>query len=192
MPRKQAVRARDSETSKAAILTAARQRFAAEGYDRATIRAIASDADIDPAMVIRYFASKEKLFAEAADFDLRLPDLTSLPRGRAGAALVDHFVGRWEGDETFMALIRSAVTNEVAAKRVRRVLADQVAPAITALSGEATNAGLRSGLVATQLMGMALCRYVLRLPPLVAMSRRDIVAWLGPTVQRYITSDAPA
>ena len=71
---------------------------------------------------MRYFGSKEKLFAAAADFDLRLPDLRALPRDRIGAALVEHFVERWEADDTFMALIRAAVTNEAAAKQVRAVL----------------------------------------------------------------------
>src|SRR3954467_2983932 len=93
---------RTSEVTKAAILAAARERFAADGYERATIRAIASDAEIDPAMVMRYFGSKEKLFAAAAEFDLRLPELTALPRGQVGAAFVAHFIDRWEEDDTFM------------------------------------------------------------------------------------------
>jgi AcrR family transcriptional regulator len=172
-------------------LVAARERFAAEGYERATIRAIAADADIDPAMVMRYFGSKEKLFAAAADFDLRLPDLAALPRSRAGAALVDHFISRWEEDDTFMALLRAAVTNEAAAKRVRAVLAGQVAPVVAAISGEPERAGIRAGLVSSQILGMALCRYVLRLPPVVGMSRAEVVGWLGPTVQRYVTGTPP-
>jgi AcrR family transcriptional regulator len=187
MARKPAPRPRDSDGTKAAILAAARERFASGGYERATIRAIASDAAIDPALVMRYFGNKEKLFAAAADFDLRLPDLTALPRGQVGAAFVAHFIDRWEDDDTFMALIRVAVTNEAAATRVREVLAGQVAPVIAALSGEPARAGLRAGLVASQILGMALCRYVLRLPPVVAMTRADVVGWLGPTVQRYVT-----
>jgi len=187
MPRKPDPRPRGADTSKAAILSAARERFAADGYERATIRAIASDAEIDPAMVMRYFGNKEKLFAAAADFDLRLPDLTALPRSRVGAALVEHFIDRWEADDTFMALLRAAVTNEAAAKRVRAVLAAQVAPVIAALSGDPERAGMRAGLVASQILGMALCRYILQLPPVVAMSRAEVIAGLGPTVQRYIT-----
>src|SRR5213076_3047528 len=120
---------------KGRILAAARKHFAASGYERATIRAIAADAGIDPALVMRYFGNKEKLFAAAADFDLRLPDLTAQPRSRAGAAFVHHFVERWEADDTFMALLRVAMTNEAAAKQVRTVLASQVLPAVAALSG---------------------------------------------------------
>src|SRR5215216_6050998 len=121
---------RKGDRTRAAILTAARERFAADGYERATIRAIAGDAGIDPAMVMRYFGNKEKLFAAAAEFDLRMPDLTPLPRSASGAAFVEHFVDTWERDDTFMALIRAAATQEAAAKRVRAVLAAQVVPLI--------------------------------------------------------------
>jgi AcrR family transcriptional regulator len=188
MPAKPAPKSRDAEATKASILAAAREHFAAGGYEKATIRAIAADADIDPALVMRYFGSKEKLFAAAADFDLGLPDLTVLPRRQIGAALVEHFIDRWEADDTFMALIRTAVTNEAAAKRVRAVLAGQVAPVIAKVSGDPARAGLRAGLVASQILGLALCRYVLHLPPVVAMTRAEVVAWIGPTVQRYVTS----
>jgi AcrR family transcriptional regulator len=187
MSQKRGARPRGSVPTKQAILTAARERFAAEGYERATIRAIAADAEIDPALVMRYFGNKEKLFAAAANFDLQLPDLTTVPRDRIGAALVEHFIARWEADDTFMALIRAAVTNEIAAKRVRAVLAGQVAPAVAALSRDAARAGVRAGLVSSQILGMALCRYVLRLPPMVGMTRAEVVGWLGPTVQRYVT-----
>ena len=67
---------RSSEHTKAVILAAARERFAESGFERATIRAIAADANIDPSMVMRYFGSKDRLFAAAADFDLQLPDLS--------------------------------------------------------------------------------------------------------------------
>src|SRR6266581_4742344 len=85
VPQKGKPTGRRSDTTKAAILAAARQHFAASGYERATIRAIAADAGIDPAMVMRYFGNKEKLFAAAAEFDLRLPDLAAVPRGTLGS-----------------------------------------------------------------------------------------------------------
>ncbi|MBS2013598.1 MAG: TetR family transcriptional regulator [Deltaproteobacteria bacterium] len=192
MPSPRASRSRTAETSKAAILAAARQRFARDGYDRATVRAIAADAEIDPAMVIRYFGSKEKLFAEAADFDLRLPDLSAVPRSRVGAVFVEHFLERWEADDTFMALIRTAATNEAAAKRVRSVLASQVAPMVARVCAEPVEASARSTLVASQLLGFALCRYVLRLTPALALGRAEVVAWLAPTVQRYLTGPRPS
>jgi AcrR family transcriptional regulator len=192
MPTTAGPRRRGADATKAAILTAARERFAADGYERATIRAIAGDADIDPAMVMRYYGSKEKLFAAAAEFDLRLPDLTGLPRERVGEALVGHFLERWESDDILLALLRAAATNEAAAERMRRIFAEQVGPTVSELAGD-RDAGTRAGLVGSQIIGFALCRYVLRLPPVTAMSRTEAVGWLGPTIQRYLTgSSAPA
>jgi AcrR family transcriptional regulator len=124
---------RRSDATKAAILAAARERFATEGYEKATIRAIAADAGIDPAMAMRYYGSKEKLFAAAAEFDLRLPDLTALPRQSVGKALVQHFLERWENDDTLKALLRAAVTHKAAATRMRAIFAVQLSPIIAAL-----------------------------------------------------------
>jgi len=182
---------RRSDATRAAILTAARERFAADGYERATIRAIAADAAIDPAMVMRYYGNKEKLFAAAAEFDLKLPSLHGVPPDEVGATLVNHFLTRWEDDETLVALLRAAATNEVAVERMRGIFADQVAPVVAALSPDPAEVPMRAGLLATQALGLALCRYVLRLPPVVALSRAEIVAWLGPTIQRYLTAPTP-
>ena len=129
---------RRSDATRAAILAAAREQFASGGYQAATIRSIAAAAGIDPAMVMRYFGNKEGLFAAAAEFDLQLPDLGGVPRKAVGAALVDHFLDRWEGDESLMALLRTAVTNEAAAERMRAIFATQLAPVIARLSGEPT------------------------------------------------------
>lgn len=178
---------RRSDATKSAILAAAREQFAAVGYQAATIRAIATAAEIDPAMVMRYFGNKEKLFAAAAEFDLRLPDLSDVPREDVGAALVEHFLNRWENDETLMALLRTAVTNEAAAARLQEIFATQMAPLIAQLSGEPRPAAAaRAGLIATQILGLALCRYVLRLPPVVGLKRPDIVRRVGATVQAYL------
>ncbi|QNE23053.1 TetR family transcriptional regulator [Kribbella qitaiheensis] len=200
---------RRSDRTRAGILAAARERFAADGYERATIRAIAADAAIDPAMVMRYFGNKEKLFAAAAEFDLRLPDLASLPPEQRGAALTNHFLDRWEDDESLKALLRASVTNEVAADRMRLLFAEQLGPLIarlatpigadTAAAGAAgagaagasaaggDSVATRAGLVATQALGFALCRYVLKLQPVAALTRAEAVAWLGPTITRYLT-----
>jgi AcrR family transcriptional regulator len=183
-----ATRPRRSDATRAAILAAARERFAADGYERATIRAIAETAGIDPAMVMRYYGSKEKLFATAAEFDLRLPEPASLPATGFGTILARHFVDRWEADETLMALLRAAVTNDAAAARMRDIFAGQLAPAIAVLCPYPQEAPTRTALLASQVLGMALCRYVLRLPPVVAMTSDDVVAWIGPTIERYIAA----
>jgi AcrR family transcriptional regulator len=173
-----------SDRTKAVILAAARERFAESGFERATIRAIAADAHIDPSMVMRYFGNKDQLFAAAAEFDLQIPDLSDVDREQLGARLVMHFIDRWERDEALIVLLRSSTTNDEAAQRMREIFTTQLLPVIKTVNpGEPQR---RAGLIATQVLGLALCRYVLRLPPVVGMSRDDVVGWLGPTVQRYL------
>jgi AcrR family transcriptional regulator len=186
-----AKRPRRSDATRAAILHAARERFAADGYERATIRAIAKDAKIDPSMVMRYYGNKERLFAAASDLDLRLPAPTELLPDGVGAALVAHFLDRWEADGTLSAMLRVGTTNPAGAERLRATLAEQLVPLAAALCPDAAQAPARAALVASQMLGMALCRYVLRLPPASAMPRPEIIAWLGPTVQRYLTAEHP-
>lgn len=177
---------RSSDQTKATILAAARERFAAAGFGAATIRAIAADAGIDPAMVMRYFGSKDRLFAAAAEFDLKFPDLSNVDPEHVGEALVSHFLDRWEGDEALIVLLRSSTTNEVAAQRMHEIFVTQLEPMAATLVP--ADAARRAGLVATQILGLALSRYVLRLPPVVGMTRVEIVAWIAPTIQRYLTS----
>jgi AcrR family transcriptional regulator len=175
-----------SEETRNAILAAARRRFADDGYERATIRAIAADAGIDPSMVMRYYGSKDGLFAAAVDVALQMPALAGRPPDRRGEILVRHFFTLWEETRTrdvLTVLLRSAVTNEAAADRVRAIFSTQVAVAI-GIPGEPA----RAGLIAGQLLGVALCRYILRLPPLVALDTDTLIAILSPTVQRYLTT----
>jgi AcrR family transcriptional regulator len=170
-----------------AILGAARARFATDGYDRATVRAIAADAGVDPSMVMRYFGSKRQLFALTAEFDLRLPDLTATPREQVGHVLAAHLLDRWEADDGLQILLRTATTDDDAAQRMQAIFAGQLAPQIATLTGDPATAATRAGLAATQALGVALCRYVLRLPPVVAMTPAEIVTWIAPTLQRYLT-----
>ena len=176
---------RKGDQTRAMILTAARERFAESGYEAATIRAIAADANIDPSMVMRYFGNKDQLFAAAAEFDLHFPDLSDVAPDELGEALVGHFLKLWEDDEALVVLLRSATTNAEAAQRMKDIFAAQLLPAITKFVPD--DAPRRAGLIATQVLGMALCRFVLKLPPVVGLSRDELVDWLGPTLQRYAT-----
>ncbi|EFG75354.1 transcriptional regulator, TetR family [Mycobacterium parascrofulaceum ATCC BAA-614] len=176
---------RSSDDTKAAILAAARERFGAVGFQGATIRAIAADAGIDPAMVMRYYGSKDRLFAAAAEFDLRFPDLAAIDPAQVGPSMVRHFLERWEGDEALVILLRSSATNGEAAQRMQEIFGSQIQPLVAAFVAP-QDSGVRAGLIATQILGMALCRFVLRLPPVVEMTRDEIVDWLGPTIQRYL------
>ncbi|MGW1026287.1 TetR/AcrR family transcriptional regulator [Streptomyces sp. NPDC002577] len=180
-----------SDATRNAILTAARERFAADGYERATIRAIAGDARIDPSMVMRYYGSKEGLFAAACAFDLHLPDLAATPPEAVGRRLVSHFLNMWEENEMLTALLRVGVTNATAAERMQEIFKEQLLPAVRQGCPDQGQAPTRAALVASQILGMALTRYVLRFPYAAALSREQVVEWLAPTVQRYLTAEKP-
>ncbi|MFE5032678.1 TetR family transcriptional regulator [Streptomyces sp. NPDC056683] len=183
--------ARRSDASRSAILAAARERFAADGYERATIRAIAKDARIDPSMVMRYFGSKDGLFAAAVTLDLRMPDVSGVPHTEVGHALVSHFLDIWEANEELTAMLRVAVTNRAGTERLQDVFREQVVPVAARVCPDPEQVVTRAGLCAAQLMGLALTRYVVRLPPVVALAREEVMAWLGPAVQRYLTAPSP-
>jgi AcrR family transcriptional regulator len=182
---------RRSDATRAEILRAAQARFATDGYQKATIRAIAADVGIDPSMVMRYYGSKSNLFASAVAVDLRLPDLTAIPRRRLGTTLVAHFLRRWEGDpadDALLMLLRSAATDQFAAERMRAIFRDQLTPRLLNLISDPAEAAERAALISTQLLGLALCRNILRLPPVVALDPETVAVRVGPTIQRYLTA----
>jgi AcrR family transcriptional regulator len=182
-----------SDRTRAQILEAARDLFAEHGYNGASIRDIAARASIDPAMVIRYFQSKDELFARAALFDLQLPPTQVSDQASIGDAIIRRFLRTWEDSPNatgMVILLRSAASNEFAADKVREIFATQVRPVVAAF-GDPADAGRRAGLVASQLLGLATCRYLLQLPPVVALSHEEIIANVGPTLQRYVTGAYP-
>ncbi|MFE8013971.1 TetR family transcriptional regulator [Streptomyces antibioticus] len=182
---------RRSVRTRSAILEAARRRFAAQGFERTTIRAVAADAGIDPSLVMRYYGNKARLFDAALDIDLDLPDPSTVPPGALAEAFVRHFLHRWEGgpaDDALLLLLRSAVTNERAAQRMRDIFAAQVAPALGAVSADADQVAL----ISTQLLGLALTRHLLRLPAVVGMTPQEIVTAYAPAIHNVIAREAAA
>jgi AcrR family transcriptional regulator len=177
-------KARKSDRTRAAILDAAQKLFAQHGHGRTTVRDIAAKASIDPALVIRYFGSKDELFVRAAAFDLRMPDLSKVKRSQIGDTLIRRFLELGEGFTGMTVLLRSAASNDYAASRVRELFAAKVLPAFARV-GSRADAAERAGLVASQLLGLALCRYILKIPPVAEMSAEEIVKHIGPTIQRY-------
>jgi AcrR family transcriptional regulator len=177
------------------ILEAARASFAEHGYDRATIRDIAARAAVDPALVIHYFGSKEALFTEALQLPVRPGEV--LARGmavgpeRVGATVVRAFLESWEPPETrvrLMAMLRSALTNEAAMGMMRDLLVRGVFGPITEALG-VPDAQLRATLVGSQFIGLSIMRYIGHIEPLASASVDELVAAIGPTVQRYLTGD---
>lgn len=180
---------RRSDATRATILEAAQGHFARSGYEKATIRAIAATAGIDPSLVMRYYGNKEKLFAAAANFDIRMPDLATVPPVERGAALVGHFLTRWEADDTMVALLRAATSYESAGERMVEIFSTQMLPAVSRVTVDHTQE--RAALIGAQMIGFAVCRYILRLPPVAEMAREQAIGWLAPTVQHYLDTPAP-
>jgi AcrR family transcriptional regulator len=178
-----------SQPTRDGILQAARRLFAEKGYDRTTIRGIAAAAAIHPSMVMRYYGSKEELFAAAASFDLKLPDLSTVPQRDVGRTLVRHFLKRWESEPGDLpALLRVSVTHAHARARLMRIFQTQVVPALAAVCGK-ERAAVSSALLVTQTLGLALTRYVLRLPPVVNIPEDIIIERIGATLQSYMSPD---
>lgn len=180
-------RERDADARRTAILAAARRQFGADGVDRTTIRSVAAAAEVDPALVMRYFGNKAGLFAAATDFVLPLPDLAALDGPSTARVLMTTFVAVWEADDAFVALLRAAAGSETAADTMREVFADQVVPALAATTPDHHRE--RAALVTGQLLGLALGRYVLRLPELVELSAEQLAGRIGPVLVHYLHGD---
>jgi AcrR family transcriptional regulator len=178
-----------SDRTRASLLEAARALFAERGYEGTTVRDVAAVAAVDPALVIRYFGSKEELFVRATEFELQLPDMAAQKTGKEGEVLVRHFFETWELRESATAmtiLLRSAIGNEAAADKMREMFAQQVLPAV-ARTGSRSTAPMRAGLIASQLLGLALCRYVLKIPGVSTATPEELVTSVAPTIQRYLS-----
>jgi AcrR family transcriptional regulator len=174
------------------ILAVARRRFATRGYDATSLRGIATDAKVDPALLIHYFGTKEGLFTAATGLPTGLSEVFA---GQQGQTLRDfaeslvrsylRFVDSDQSRNAILALVRSAVSNEKAAAMLREFLAAELLPVIASRTGH-ENAPLRAGLVAAQLMGVAMLRHVVRLDPVARATPSEIVALVAPAIEHYL------
>jgi AcrR family transcriptional regulator len=185
---------RTGQLNRQRIIDAARERFMRDGYERATVRAIAAEARVDVAMVYYFFGSKEGLFTASTltgpEHPLhQLATLLDEGTDRIGERLVRRFLDHWEEGavfEPFLTLWRSAAIHPEARKVLHDSLAGPIAKRVAAEFGVA-DAELRVELVASHLAGLAFARYQLKIEPLASTTVEDLVGWLGPTLQRYLT-----
>jgi AcrR family transcriptional regulator len=183
------VKTRDGEATRARILDEARSQFGDRGFERTTIRSIASAAGVDPALVMHYFGNKAALFAAATRLAITFPDLTGIAPDQVVDLMLPMFVKVWGPHGPFLPLLRSAATNRVAADALLGVFVDQVAPALAAVVPD--RAGERTALFGAQMLGVAVARYVLEIPPLVVMDDATLAEWLRPVVTHYLSDPAP-
>ncbi|MBO1333908.1 TetR family transcriptional regulator [Streptomyces sp. VRA16 Mangrove soil] len=182
------------------ILTTARDEFAARGYDKTSVRAIAKAAGVDSALVHHYFGTKEQVFeasiATAFSPALQAPAaVENGPLEEAGERLTRFILGVWENPATrapLLAIVRSAVNNDTAAAVFRRLVAAQLLARIgRRLDVPEQEAELRVSLAAAQLVGTAMLRYVIKVEPLASADVDTLVARLAPVVQNHLTGPGP-
>jgi AcrR family transcriptional regulator len=183
-----------NQDTRQAILDAARATFAEKGFDKASIRAIATEAQVDPALVHHYFGTKNDLFLASMNMPLNPADLVPKalagPRDEAGERLVALVLSVWDSPagSAAVALLRSAVSNEWTARLMREFVVTQVLRrAVREFEMPAEEAPLRAALVGTQIAGLALVRYVLKVEPVASADPLTLARAIGPTVQRYLT-----
>jgi AcrR family transcriptional regulator len=178
------------------VLAAARTAFAERGFDGATIRGIATAAGVDPALVHHYFGNKDKLFLAAveapADPEDLLPEVLAGGPEDLGRNLLRMFLRVWDGPArpAGLALVRSAVGSEWTAKLLREFLVARVLRRVVGtLDLPQSERDARGALVGSQLIGLVMARYVLKLEPLASASREELVEAIAPTLQRYLTGE---
>ncbi len=198
--------------TRAEIVGAARRVFAQAGYDRASLRAIAAEAGVDPALIHHYFAGgKPLLFAESMHLGSdprRIVDgighLEPHPGAGApslGQAIVAGFLAMWDAADaeagspagtSFVTFVQAASASPAAADAVREFLTDRIWSKAAAQQIPAEQRARNQSLVASQLMGLGFARYVLRLPALVEASADQLSRWAGPTIDRYVAGELEA
>jgi AcrR family transcriptional regulator len=182
--------------TRAAILAAARTSFAGKGYAGTTIRGIAAAAEVDAALVHHYFGTKDDLFVAALELpvdprEMIAPALVEGPDG-AGERILRVFVGVWDDPANTPVLV--ALARTMLDPSGSHLLREGFLPVVLHPVGRTLGLerpDLRMSLVASQVIGVILARYVLRLEPLASMAADDVVASYAPTIQRYLTGDLP-
>ena len=182
-----------TSSSREDILTAARELFAERGYTGATMRAIAAEAGVDAALVVHFFGNKPTLLSQAVEWpfdpEVEMPRLLVDGKPHAGRHLAELVVRTWDKEGTrnpVLMLIRAGMIEPQAAEMVGKFLRERLfAPLMERLGSDRPD--LRASLCASQMSGLGFARYIARIEPLASAKSSDVVEWVGPTLQRYLT-----
>jgi AcrR family transcriptional regulator len=176
-----------------AIADAARRRFAELGYDRTTIRGIAEEAGVDAALVVHFFGSKQELFLKVMELPFEpeeiLPQVLEGPKSEAGLRVARFAVGMIENRDSrdvLTGILRAAASEPHAAELARELVANRVVAAF-ARSLAVDQPELRGNLIASQVVGLIMARYVIRVEPLASLDPQALVEAIAPNLQRYLT-----
>jgi AcrR family transcriptional regulator len=175
------------------ILDAARRMFAEHGYEGATMRRIADEAGVDAALVVHFFGTKAALLSAAVEWpfdpEVEMPKLLVDGRHHVGRHLAELFVRTWDEEGTrnpILTLLSAATTEPQAATLLGEFMHRRLYMPLMERLG-VDRADLRAELVVSQLLGVGLGRYVLRFEPLASANSNDVVEWIAPNLQRYLT-----
>lgn len=184
--------------TRAAILEAARALFADLGFERTTMRAVATQAHVDVALIYHHFGSKDELLAAALTVPERAqPGLAAIPAGTAdpGRAIISAIFGMWEDDPELraqaQAMIRTALSHEHAAQRLQAVHSTAILTLVAEIVAD-DQRELRAALIGAQLSGLLLARYVLKVDPLAAANPTALIDATAPVIELYLTGDLAA
>jgi AcrR family transcriptional regulator len=182
----------------ARIVAAARDEFAENGWAGTTIRAVARTADVDPALVYHYFSSKEGLLDAATNppqkFLENVAKVWTTPVAGLGAALIKTLLDAWADDEvapTLRAILQTAAHEEATREKLRRIVEGSLM-GVSHLGVDERDRLVRSGLISTQMMGIALMRYVWKIEPIASMTEDEVIAAVSPNLQHYVSGDLTA
>jgi AcrR family transcriptional regulator len=181
--------------TRAEILAAAQAGFAELGFSGTTIRGVAARARVDPALVIHYFGTKQRLFETvmqpAIDLDRVASEFPTVPPEQRGERVARFMLELWDAPQMqplMLGLIRSAATDADAAAMLRRCMIEGPFTAIARALGR-PDPDLRASLVASQMLGLVMARYIVRVEPLASAPRETVARAVGPTIQRYLLGD---
>ncbi len=181
--------------TRAAIIDEARRQFGERGYAGTTLRSVATGAGVDPKLVLHYFGSKQGLFAQSVELplppELVLAQVFTGDRARVperAARILVEVLEEAAVRDSFTALLRAAVSEPEAAEVIRGVLATRMLlPVAERVGGDRPE--LRAAMMASQLVGLVMARYVVGIPPLVAATSAELVAALTPVFRHYLEGD---
>jgi len=188
-----------NQDTREAILASARDAFAERGYDGASIRNIATSAGVDPALVHHYFGTKNQLFIDAMQFPLDpavlLPQVAAAGLDGFGERLMRTMLAVWDSKAggPAAAFIRSAVSNETMARLLREFVIQRILRRMSKeLPIDPAEAPWRLMMVASQVAGLIMVRYIIKIEPMASAPPETVVALFAPTIQRYITDPLSA
>lgn len=179
------------------ILSCARELFARNGIDRTSIRAVAAEAGVDAALVHHYFGTKQQLFAAAIHLPIDpmtvLVPMREVPIDELGFKLPAVLLPIWDSEmgAGLIATLRSLIAGadvSLARSFLQEIVTAEVAPRVDNPPGTGM---IRAQFFASQLMGVVMARYIVKVEPFASLPAEQIVATIGPNLQRYLTGDLP-